>query len=77
MKVYLEGVVIRTLCEFCDGRQEATFCCDSVTMDDGLVIDGVMQAFCNNCGSSLVIAPQSTPLIRQVHNSGKSVSWQT
>lgn len=65
MKVYLEGEVIRALCESCEGRREATFRYDSVKLDDGLVIDGVMQAFCNQCGSSLVIAPQSTPRIRQ------------
>ena len=65
MKVYLEGEVIRAICEACVGRQEATFRYDSIKMDDGLVIDGVMQAFCNKCGSSLVVAPQSTPRIRQ------------
>lgn len=65
MIVYLEGEVIRTLCEYCEGRQKAAFRYGSVKMDGGLVIDGVMQAFCNKCGSSLVIAPQSTPRIRQ------------
>ncbi|MBT9587769.1 hypothetical protein IV102_30825 [bacterium] len=65
MKVYLEGEAIRAICETCNSRQEATFRYDSIKMEDGLVIDGVMQAFCNNCGSSLVIAPQSTPKIRQ------------
>lgn len=77
MKVYLEGEVIRALCESCEGRREATFRYESVRMDDGLVIDGVMQAFCNQCGSSLVIAPQSTPRIRQARTKvGQKTSFR-
>ena len=65
MKVYLEGETIRAICESCKSRQNATFRYDSIKMDNGLVIDGVMQAFCNRCDFCVAVAPQSTPKIQQ------------
>lgn len=62
---YRPGMKVEAPCENCKGFVPATFELGRLVMDDGTVIDGVMRAVCDRCGSVLAVAQQSAPVIRE------------
>ena len=67
MKIFLPGETLSAICSNC-GRQESTFRYDSFPMQDGVVVENVLQAFCNQCGDSVLLPHQSTARIKQARS---------
>jgi|GEM_PF-5260893 len=64
MKIFLPGETLSVICPDC-GRHEGTFSFAPFSMRDGVVVQDVLQCFCNRCGTSVAIAPQSAARIKQ------------
>lgn len=62
---YEAGRKIEAPCEICGGFVSATFDLGALPMDDGSVVNGVMRATCDTCGSIVAVAHQSASVVRE------------
>lgn len=62
--IVLPGQVTKAICETCKKRVTATFSYGEFRFDDGLVVEDVMRAVCDECGEPVAIAGQSSHRLR-------------
>jgi Arc/MetJ-type ribon-helix-helix transcriptional regulator len=65
MNIKVEGDKTRAACELCQKFASATWRYGPLVLKAGQTVDGVMQAYCDTCGSSLLIAHQSSYKLRE------------
>lgn len=65
MEIKIPGDRTRAACETCQKLTSATWRYGDLPMDSGEVAHDVMQAYCDMCGASLLVAQQSAHKIRQ------------
>jgi Arc/MetJ-type ribon-helix-helix transcriptional regulator len=63
--IVLEGDLTEAPCESCQRFTQAQFAYGPVELEDGLVVENVMRATCETCGSVVSLAQQSSYLLRQ------------
>jgi hypothetical protein len=64
--IKIEGDKTRAACEVCQKFASATWRYGPLALKKkGLIVDGVMQAYCDVCGQSVLIAQQSAYKLRE------------
>lgn len=69
MNIKMPGDKTRAACDGCKAFKQATWNYGKLKTEDGSVAEGVMQAFCDSCGESLLIAQQSVYKITEAKSS--------
>lgn len=73
MNIKLPGDKTEAACETCKRFAEATWQYGPFRMKDGTTAEDVMQAYCDTCGESLLIAQQSVYKIKEARESEQKV----
>jgi len=63
--IVLEGKIVQASCETCQKFMPARFAYGPLEWEEGLVVENVMRATCEQCGNVVALAPQSAHLIRR------------
>lgn len=69
--IILEGQLTEAPCETCQKFTIARFAYGTLTLEDGLVVENVMRATCEECGQVTSLAPQSGYLLRKARTQQK------
>lgn len=65
LPIALDGQPTEAPCDTCQSFTQARFGYGSFELEDGLVVENVMRATCESCGTVVSLAPQSSHLLRQ------------
>lgn len=65
MNIKMPGDKTESACETCQRFAEATWQYGPLRLKNGTIVDKVMQAFCDTCGESLLVAQQSVYKIKE------------
>jgi len=77
MHVVKPGDTTKVACESCQKLTYAVFNYGTFTLDDGTVVENVMQAACEVCGQVAAIAHQSAPVIKVARERRDALSSQS
>lgn len=73
MNIKLPGDRTEAACETCGRFTEATWQYGPFQLKDGTVVKDVMQAYCDTCGESLLVAQQSVYKIKEAREREQKV----
>lgn len=69
--IRVPGDKVRAVCPHCRRLVPSTWRYEDFRLDSGICVQDVLQAYCDTCGTSVLVAQQSAPLIKDAREADR------